>query len=715
MVRNLYLFITLCYFLFNNLTNAQLYYHANTYNQEISQGYSDNSSIQNKNHSINLAEQRINIHSSGSLEEKTSPNNFNTLFGLVFEKEFEYRLENNSYTDIIQLISLGDKAQALQFRLLVNKADDDSTMLIFENLQKGADVSDPTWILDYNVFKGPILPNGASKDEIYVLLYNLNQNGGLPPGDYTELLKVNYKVVDLPDLQDSIKSSMKISNAQASTSQGLPIDITPSRDEFKIYARVPVVYPDRGLIFEKDTVYQLEDDSYTEIMQLKDLSAKVQALQFRLSVNEANDDNTILTFQNIQKGTDISDPSWVLDYNVFRGPLTGNGASVDEIYVLLYNLNQNNGLPEGDYDELLKVKYRIADLPALQDSIKSSIKISNTNASTYQGFPIDITPSRDELTVIARNRVGFYGDVNGDGCLDILDIIMVVDHIVGRDSLDADEFARADIAPWVQGNPTPYPDGIVNVQDLSLLQNIILTGVYPDGTPINGCSCTILPKINDVGAKVTFYIYNEGITAYLNSNVDIRGAQIEFGAVGDDPQNMVISTDLGQGYYKRVDELLRVLLYDRQGTKVIEAGENLLADMPFHITKPEEITIEKLILIDINRQKIVENEVVIIYGPPPSLPLDFILYQNYPNPFNSTTTIEYSLPKKSNVILKVYDVLGTEIAILIDEEKNRGNYSITFNATGLTSGVYFYRIQAGDPSTGSGQVFVETKKMILLK
>ncbi len=135
-------------------------------------------------------------------------------------------------------------------------------------------------------------------------------------------------------------------------------------------------------------------------------------------------------------------------------------------------------------------------LPALQDSIKSSIKIANAEASTYQGFPVDITPSRDELVIIAKNRVGIWGDVNGDGCLDILDIIMIVDHIVGRDSLETDEFERADIAPWIPGEPEPNPDDIVNVQDLSLLQNIILTGVYPNGVEINGCSFTSFPKMN---------------------------------------------------------------------------------------------------------------------------------------------------------------------------------------------------------------------------
>jgi len=626
--------------------------------------------------------------------------------GLIFEKELEYRWEEGSYTDVIQLHALGDTARAIQFRILVNKAADDSTILIFQDIQKGSDLSDPNWLLEYNIFKGPIAPNGASQDEIYILLFDLSQDGGLLPGDYYNMLDVNYEVADLPDLQNNIKSSMIISHAEASTSEGNSIDITPSRDEFKIYAKNNNL--SYGLIFEQDTVYRLEEDFYTDTMQLRNLNAKAQALQFRLLINQALDDNTILTFQSIQKGSDITDPNWVLDYNVFRGPITSNGASVDAVYVLLYHLNQNGGLPPGDYDHLLKVNYRVADLPALQDSIKSSIIISNAEASTYQGFPIDIAPSRDELTIIARNRVGFYGDVNGDGCLDILDLIMVVDHIVGIDSLETDEFERADIAPWVPGNSAPDPDGFVNVQDLSLIQNIILTGVYPDGTPIIGCSNTSVSKLNDEGdTNVKIYIYKEGITIYLDTKIGLCGAQIELGNVSDNPENMMINTALGEGYYKRIDETLRVLLYDRQAEKVFEAGENILADMPFHITRPKDITLEKLILEDINRQRVVQNQVEIIYEFPPTLPVNFKLYQNYPNPFNPSTTIQYSIPKESSVTLKVYDILGNKVATLVNEDIHRGVYSINFNASGLASGVYFYQIQAGE--------FVETKKMVLLR
>jgi hypothetical protein len=158
--------------------------------------------------------------------------------GLIFEKEIEYRLEDSSFTDVIQLFNLCDKAQAMQFRLLINKAPDDSTILIFKDFQKGSDLSDPSWLLDFNIMKGSVTQNGASQDEIYVVLYNLNQNGGLLPGDYKNLFTVNYQLTNLTGTQGDIKSSMKISHAEASTFQGDTIDIKPSRDEFKILVKV---------------------------------------------------------------------------------------------------------------------------------------------------------------------------------------------------------------------------------------------------------------------------------------------------------------------------------------------------------------------------------------------------------------------------------------------------------------------------------------------
>jgi len=472
-----------------------------------------------------------------------------------------------------------------------------------------------------------------------------------------------------------------------------------------------------GLVFEKDTVWNLEEDFYTETMQLLDVAPgpTIKALQFRLLVNQNVDDTPILTFQGIEKGSSVADASWILEYNIIRGPILPNGASVDEVLVLLYNINQGPGwaLGAGDHTELFLVNYRVADLPALEDSTKSSFLITNAEASTFEGFPVDITPSRDELVVNAKNRVGSWGDVNGDGCLDILDLIMVVDHIVGRDSLDADEFARADIAPWTPGAGTvPVPDGFVNVQDLALIQNTILTGFFPDGTPVGGCPSGFAKFNGEADAILNLYINKDGITAYLDSKVGIRGAQIEFGNMIDDPGSMVINTELGDGYYLKVDEMLRTLMYDRLAEKYVEAGTyQFMADMPFSITNPEDISLDKLILVDIDQQKVMKLEVNLIYTTP-TLPYEYILFQNYPNPFNPSTSVRFQVPQTGNVTVKIYDMLGQEVRTLFTGEVVRGTYTTNWDGlndagTKMSSGSYIYRMIAGE--------FTQSKKMILLK
>lgn len=90
-----------------------------------------------------------------------------------------------------------------------------------------------------------------------------------------------------------------------------------------------------------------------------------------------------------------------------------------------------------------------------------------------------------------------------------------------------------------------------------------------------------------------------------------------------------------------------------------------------------------------------------------NVPSFFNLGQNYPNPFNPSTIINYAVPQKSLVTIMVYDVMGRMVASLVNEEKTAGNYNIQFNASNLASGVYLYRMQAGE--------FIQTKKLILMK
>ncbi|HCA81639.1 MAG TPA: hypothetical protein DEP53_18070 [Bacteroidetes bacterium] len=115
-----------------------------------------------------------------------------------------------------------------------------------------------------------------------------------------------------------------------------------------------------------------------------------------------------------------------------------------------------------------------------------------------------------------------------------------------------------------------------------------------------------------------------------------------------------------------------------------------------------------------------------------TLPKSFSLFQNYPNPFNPSTTITYSLPEAAFVSLRIVNVLGQEVGLLVNEKKEAGTFRVIWNSN-VASGIYFYRLsvvpsarrdlvptegrngQAGDASTGSARGFVETKKMILLR
>ena len=139
-------------------------------------------------------------------------------------------------------------------------------------------------------------------------------------------------------------------------------------------------------------------------------------------------------------------------------------------------------------------------------------------------------------------------------------------------------------------------------------------------------------------------------------------------------------------------------------TKLVLTGVRSLKDVPYLRANPGAVP-------PIEVPVVTETE---------SVPEEFTLLQNYPNPFNPTTTIEFDLPEPAIVTLKIYNMLGQEVATLMDrEELDNGIQEIEFDASGIPSGVYFYRIVAngiGDEEEGvSGNTFVGVKKMLLLR
>ena len=117
--------------------------------------------------------------------------------------------------------------------------------------------------------------------------------------------------------------------------------------------------------------------------------------------------------------------------------------------------------------------------------------------------------------------------------------------------------------------------------------------------------------------------------------------------------------------------------------------------VPEHSSKPEigyyELVYDPTVSVETIENEIINDE----------------LKQNYPNPFNPVTVIEYTVKEEGNVELVIYDVLGKMIEKLVDERKTKGNYSTEFDASNISSGIYFYCLQVND--------FVSTKKMLLLK
>ena len=247
----------------------------------------------------------------------------------------------------------------------------------------------------------------------------------------------------------------------------------------------------------------------------------------------------------------------------------------------------------------------------------------------------------------------------GDGNSPYLQIV-VPDTPSGTDPIDV-----------LQGLFDDWKESLFTVVDPFLSEIIVL----PDTLPADGISeavVTIFPKNNSdtlLASGLQVFLSNTG--AGLLSSV----------------------ADLGDGTYEAMITAPVAIGTDTISATVISGTDTVLIFWNTIVTyvNPTSIEVNSL------------------------SPEQFYLYQNSPNPFNPSTTIKYTVPtviasgtKQSQfVTLKIYDVLGNEVAALVNEEKMGGNYKVNFDGYGLTSGIYFYTLKAGE--------FSDTKKMILLK
>ena len=199
-------------------------------------------------------------------------------------------------------------------------------------------------------------------------------------------------------------------------------------------------------------------------------------------------------------------------------------------------------------------------------------------------------------------------------------------------------------------------------------------------------------KTTNAGVNWTF---EELLIAGLSFTIDFRTGNEGWSASGD---RFLFTSDRGESWIEKETP-----------------DSSVLYDLQFLDARTGYAVGQDGVILKLNPDAVsVENEISFLE--------EFILYPNYPNPFNSTTKIKFTIPIVEThrdatlpVILRVIDILGNEIATLVNEEKTAGTYEVNFDASNLTSGIYFYQLVAGDPESSSGQVFIQTKKMIYLK
>lgn len=292
---------------------------------------------------------------------------------------------------------------------------------------------------------------------------------------------------------------------------------------------------------------------------------------------------------------------------------------------------------------------------------------------------------------------GRRGDPTGDGEINILDALAAVNHILGMVELEGDGFCCSDC----------NSDGTLNVLDVLGIVNVILG--FDQCRPV-GAKAVLGTSQATVWAETVSSDHSVEVNISLSSEISMAGAQfdLKYNATKVVPVQVTLSArceGMEMFYHTRSGEL-RVVLYSPDGL-AIDAYEGELVKVSFKVidTGDPELTFGEVLLAHSCTEAIFPEVRSIVFKGMVSV--EYGLVQNYPNPFNPATCIEYSVAGNVRATLKVYNILGQELVTLVDEVKVPGAYTLVWDATDVASGVYLYRLTAGD--------YTATRQMVLLK
>lgn len=282
---------------------------------------------------------------------------------------------------------------------------------------------------------------------------------------------------------------------------------------------------------------------------------------------------------------------------------------------------------------------------------------------------------------------GYKGDPNMNGIsYEVGDALLVVRYLAYGDVVwtengtwdDAIQKSSADL----------NNNGIIDIPDLIRLINIINGKIEPPKLdPALGFAEI---GIASIGSSVEISIESDLNVGGVLLSIDHRG--MDFGAPVVEGMD-VMTND--------VNGTMRVVIYSLAGN-TIEAGSSTLLTVPVVSNRGGRVEITEASSADEYGRPL---ETAVVVDAP--LPTEYAISPNYPNPFNARTTISFALPQASHVTVEIYDLLGRNVATLVDSDFPAGYHNVTWDAAERSSGVYFYKVRAGE--------FARTQKMLLLK
>ncbi|MBL0174917.1 MAG: hypothetical protein IPP94_06590 [Ignavibacteria bacterium] len=420
------------------------------------------------------------------------------------------------------------------------------------------------------------------------------------------------------------------------------------------------------------------------------------ALQFRV-VNRAGH----LRFEGASPGDSLAaSGTWHFSYAIRRGALQPDLGATDTLTIVLFALN-GAALPAGSYQDLVRFTYAVSDIAAATASTTLSIE---DVAGSLPGGADAFLGAGPPQEVTIMNTVQ-KGDVDGNDHVDINDLLGVIHVILGKEVLQGASAARADIAPWPDG------DNAINVRDLVLTQRVILDGAYPDGTPLSaapdeerrGASFRASTPGAVPDVKIVVYVHAGGMAVHMTNLVRVKGIQLELNNVAAVPDTMRLRTIFDPGpTWNRTASNVLVLLMNNDAAAPIEPGARFVTIMTFPVANPFQINLKKLVVADMQNSRITNLEASIVYGVPSGIgdvPLPTVaeLRSVYPNPAVTSTTLEFAMLRRSAVSITVHSGSGAVVRRLAAEEFDAGSHRVAWDGRGdageaLPTGMYWFSV-----------------------